>query len=236
MSIEVIGAGLPRTGTLTQKLALEELGLGPCYHWVNVIADLDQVELWDRALDGEALWEEIFDGASLDGRLARGLLLPRADGLLSRRQGPVERARAGVVGAQLQGHHLDDVPRRDGDAPALARPRAGRSPLAALPGARRPHVLGPAGHVRRRARRAGAADRADDRHNEEVKRVVARGAAARVGGRPKAGSRCASSSRWTSPTGRCRTPTTATRSWNASIDGALGALGSWRESGVPVAG
>jgi hypothetical protein len=61
MSIELIGAGLPRTGTLTQKLAFEELGLSPCYHWVNLIADLDQVELWDRAMDGETLWEEIFE-------------------------------------------------------------------------------------------------------------------------------------------------------------------------------
>jgi hypothetical protein len=60
--MRVIGAGLPRTGTLTQKLALEQLGLGPCYHWVNVIADLDQVELWDRAMDGETPWEEIFAG------------------------------------------------------------------------------------------------------------------------------------------------------------------------------
>jgi hypothetical protein len=60
--MRLIGAGLPRTGTLTQKLALEQLGLGPCYHWVNVIADLDQVELWDRAIDGEAQWERIFAG------------------------------------------------------------------------------------------------------------------------------------------------------------------------------
>lgn len=60
--MRLIGAGLPRTGTLTQKLALEQLGLGPCYHWVNVIADLDQVELWERALDGEAPWDEVFAG------------------------------------------------------------------------------------------------------------------------------------------------------------------------------
>jgi Sulfotransferase domain len=60
--MRVIGAGLPRTGTLTQKLALEQLGLGPCYHWVNLIADLDQVELWHRALDGELLWGQIFAG------------------------------------------------------------------------------------------------------------------------------------------------------------------------------
>src|SRR2546423_1574353 len=37
-TMHVIGAGLPRTGTLTQKLALEQLGLGPCYHWVTIIA------------------------------------------------------------------------------------------------------------------------------------------------------------------------------------------------------
>ncbi len=59
--MDVIGAGLPRTGTLTQKLAIELLGLGPCYHWVDVLADLDRVEQWERALDGEAPWEEIFD-------------------------------------------------------------------------------------------------------------------------------------------------------------------------------
>ncbi|MHB8234277.1 MAG: sulfotransferase family protein [Solirubrobacteraceae bacterium] len=60
--MKLIGAGLPRTGTLTQKLAFEQLGLGPCYHWVNVIADLDQVDVWNRALDGEAVWDEVFAG------------------------------------------------------------------------------------------------------------------------------------------------------------------------------
>jgi hypothetical protein len=60
--MHVIGAGLPRTGTLSQKAALEMLGLGPCYHWVDVIADLNRVGEWDRALDGEARWDEIFTG------------------------------------------------------------------------------------------------------------------------------------------------------------------------------
>jgi Sulfotransferase domain len=60
--MHVIGAGLPRTGTLTQKAALEMLGLGPCYHWVDVLADLDRVSQWDRALDGDAAWEQIFSG------------------------------------------------------------------------------------------------------------------------------------------------------------------------------
>jgi hypothetical protein len=60
--MRLIGAGLPRTGTLSQKVALEMLGVAPCYHMVNVLADLDEVRLWRRALDGEAPWEEIFDG------------------------------------------------------------------------------------------------------------------------------------------------------------------------------
>jgi hypothetical protein len=60
--MRLIGAGMPRTGTLTQKVALETLGFEPCYHWVNVIADLDQVGVWNRALDGEAPWEEVLGG------------------------------------------------------------------------------------------------------------------------------------------------------------------------------
>jgi hypothetical protein len=90
----LIGAGLPRTGTLTQKLALEQLGLGPCYHWVNVIADLDQVGLWDRALDGEAPWGEVFAGhrSTVDwpgGYFYRELMdaYPEAKVLLSVREG-----------------------------------------------------------------------------------------------------------------------------------------------------
>ena len=60
--MRLIGAGLPRTGTLSQKVALEMLGLAPCYHMVSVLADLEQAPLWDRALKGENVWDEIFDG------------------------------------------------------------------------------------------------------------------------------------------------------------------------------
>jgi hypothetical protein len=60
--MRLIGAGLPRTATLTQKTALEMLGVGPCYHMVNVLADLDQVQLWMAALNGEARWDETFAG------------------------------------------------------------------------------------------------------------------------------------------------------------------------------
>jgi hypothetical protein len=58
--MKVIGAGLPRTGTLSQKVALEMLGFGPCYHMVNVLGDLDLVAPWRAALDGNAGWDETF--------------------------------------------------------------------------------------------------------------------------------------------------------------------------------
>jgi hypothetical protein len=60
--MKVIGVGLPRTATLTQKVALEMLGFGPCYHMVNVLADLKLVPLWRDALEGRPDWERIFDG------------------------------------------------------------------------------------------------------------------------------------------------------------------------------
>jgi Sulfotransferase domain len=60
--MKLIGAGLPRTGTLSQKVALETLGIGPCYHMVNVLADLNQAQLWNRALAGDGPWDQIFDG------------------------------------------------------------------------------------------------------------------------------------------------------------------------------
>src|SRR5947209_227881 len=60
--MKVIGAGLPRTATLTQKVALEMLGFGPCYHMVNVLGDLDLVPVWRAALDGDADWHKIFEG------------------------------------------------------------------------------------------------------------------------------------------------------------------------------
>ena len=58
--MKVIGAGLPRTGTLSQKVALEMLGLGPCYHMVNVLTDLPLARQWEQALDDEVNWDEVF--------------------------------------------------------------------------------------------------------------------------------------------------------------------------------
>src|SRR4051812_39683738 len=64
MTLSVIGAGLGRTGTASLKLALEQLGLGPCYHMKEVFEHLDaHVPVWDRAADGRTVdWDTLFQG------------------------------------------------------------------------------------------------------------------------------------------------------------------------------
>src|SRR5215212_1768323 len=61
MALEVIGAGFGRTGTMSLKIALEELGFAPCYHMMEVFEHPEHVELWRAASQGETLdWDEIF--------------------------------------------------------------------------------------------------------------------------------------------------------------------------------
>jgi hypothetical protein len=64
MTLSVIGAGLGRTGTLSLKLALDRLGLGPCYHMKEVFEHLDShVPIWDQAADGQKVdWDILFEG------------------------------------------------------------------------------------------------------------------------------------------------------------------------------
>ena len=59
--LKVIGAGFGRTGTLSIKMALEELGLGPCYHMREVFDHPGHASFWDAAARGEATnWRELF--------------------------------------------------------------------------------------------------------------------------------------------------------------------------------
>jgi hypothetical protein len=60
MALGVIGSGLGRTGTMSLKLALEQLGLGPCHHMVEVFQDIDSIPLWVAAGAGNADWDLIF--------------------------------------------------------------------------------------------------------------------------------------------------------------------------------
>jgi hypothetical protein len=61
--VEVIGAGVGRTGTYSLKLALEQLGFGPCYHMEEVLKDPGrQVPMWSAAARGTVDWQAILAG------------------------------------------------------------------------------------------------------------------------------------------------------------------------------
>lgn len=62
----VIGAGLPRTGTLTMKTALQELLGGKCYHMIEFIESGKKFEseFWRNALEGkleDAQWVDFLE-------------------------------------------------------------------------------------------------------------------------------------------------------------------------------
>jgi hypothetical protein len=60
--MKLIGAGLPRTATTTQMIALEMLGL-PCYHMRDMMADpAKSVPQWRQAFEGNGPWDELFAG------------------------------------------------------------------------------------------------------------------------------------------------------------------------------
>jgi hypothetical protein len=61
VAIEVIGAGLGRTGTLSLKQALERLLGAPCHHMVEFFKHPEQVEAWEPGLEGrEVDWPALF--------------------------------------------------------------------------------------------------------------------------------------------------------------------------------
>ena len=63
MGLDIIGAGYGRTGTLSLKVALEQLGYARCYHMVEVIANEGHADLWlDAMAGGPVEWDAIFSG------------------------------------------------------------------------------------------------------------------------------------------------------------------------------
>ena len=61
--MHVIGVGVGRTGTHSLKLAVNQLGLGPCHHMEEVLHQIPvQVPLWSAALSGRPDWGAIYRG------------------------------------------------------------------------------------------------------------------------------------------------------------------------------
>jgi Sulfotransferase domain len=62
MTLKVIGAGFGRTGTLSLKYALEQLGFGPCYHMIETMAHPGHDAMWLAIARGESRdWRAIFE-------------------------------------------------------------------------------------------------------------------------------------------------------------------------------
>jgi hypothetical protein len=64
MTLSVIGAGFGRTGTMSLKVALDALGVGPCYHMVEVFKNPAAPGWWIEAAENPAKadWGKIFAG------------------------------------------------------------------------------------------------------------------------------------------------------------------------------
>lgn len=61
--MKVIGAGFGRTGTMSLKAALEQLGCGPCFHMIDLIRDPEPLPYWVAAANGERIdWTEALEG------------------------------------------------------------------------------------------------------------------------------------------------------------------------------
>ena len=57
--LKIIGAGFGRTGTLSMKAALEELGFGPCYHMTEVFSNPEHLAYWVAATEGKQVdWKD----------------------------------------------------------------------------------------------------------------------------------------------------------------------------------
>lgn len=61
--MKLIGAGFGRTGTMSLKAGLEQIGFGPCFHMIDLIRRPEHLELWEAAAAGRPVdWEDVFEG------------------------------------------------------------------------------------------------------------------------------------------------------------------------------
>ena len=59
MSLSIIGAGFGRTGTVSLRMALVQLGYGPVYHMYEVFEHPEHGAMWMSALEDSRILDEI---------------------------------------------------------------------------------------------------------------------------------------------------------------------------------
>jgi hypothetical protein len=124
MTIQLVGAGLGRTGTMSLKLALERLLGGTCHHMMEVFGRPDEVPVWRAALDGGDVdyvdlltdYTAIVDypGAALWRELAAAF--PHAPVLLSTRSSADEWWQSAKSTILVRRHRVEDDRHRMVDA------------------------------------------------------------------------------------------------------------------------
>lgn len=63
MTLQIVGSGFGRTGTMTMKDALGVLGLGPVHHMTEIMEHPGQLAHWKAVFAGrEVDWEAVFAG------------------------------------------------------------------------------------------------------------------------------------------------------------------------------
>jgi len=61
--MKIIGAGFGRTGTSSVKVALDDLGFGPCHHMTELFNQPERATLWEAAAAGHPVdWDELLAG------------------------------------------------------------------------------------------------------------------------------------------------------------------------------
>jgi len=63
MSLKIIGAGTGRTGTVSMKIALEQLGFGPTYHMFELFENPERHVYWKEAIETRQTdWDKALAG------------------------------------------------------------------------------------------------------------------------------------------------------------------------------
>jgi hypothetical protein len=61
--LQVVGAGVGRTGTHSLKIALQQLLGGTCHHMIEVFTHPEEMPVWTDAIDGKSIdWDALMQG------------------------------------------------------------------------------------------------------------------------------------------------------------------------------
>ena len=65
-SVQILALGMPRTGTMSMKLALEHLGYGPVYHGLDIFQRPQDSVTWTDLLEKKHFGRQKLSRADLD--------------------------------------------------------------------------------------------------------------------------------------------------------------------------